>query len=905
MSERTEARGARAGVVTIVTMLYALAYLVWERAGWGSPALRSLAGDLAFMPLNLTVAVMMLRAARGSALDPRVQRGLRLFGTGCLMVFVGNGISLGYSLVLGSSPAVSWADPFYLADNVLMLAALLSFPITRRTHLERVKFLLDAATVLIGGAIAIWYFTVLPTTEAGQGALSTLILAFAYPLASLLVLYGATTVVLRGPVDPNRLAFRLLLASVVVSVVADLAFDLVLLDQGVRTAVWTDAVYLLFYVLAIASAEQYLRHPVPRAHGNPELRPRIQRLSPLPYMAIAMTYGLLLAAAISPWTDPVSGIVVGAILMTLLVVIRQLLTVQQNIQLLAESAAESRFRSLVQHSSDVILVAQSNGLIRFASPSVARVLRRDPAALIGRPLAELLDPEDRERAVEFLRQAATTATVGSPVEWRFRLPDGSVLHTEMLATNLLGDPTVRGVVLNGRDVSERKRLERELTFQAFHDPLTGLANRALFLDRVSHALTIARRQGRAVSLLYLDLDDFKQINDSMGHTEGDRLLTTTAERLRGSGRAGDTVARLGGDEFAVLVEGGAAAEGLQTLVERCQAAMARPFHLGGNEVAISVSIGIATAAPEDSADDLLRNADMAMYNAKRQGKGRTETYQAYMYADVKHRLEVEAALRAAIEHEGLSLVYQPIFSLRTGRLEGVEALVRWTHPRFGAMLPQHFIPIAEETGLIVRLGEWVLHEACRQAKRWRTAHPGTPLTMAVNISGRQLQEMDILGQVREALAESGVDPSAMVLEITESVLMQREGQFLPQLAELRALGVKLAIDDFGTGYSSLGYLQRCPIDMIKIARPFVEDIGSGAEKSALARAIIGLGETLRLRTVAEGVERTEQCVALMSLGCDLGQGYYFAPPLTAGEVHDLLDHPRAVLPSVPAATIGG
>jgi diguanylate cyclase (GGDEF)-like protein/PAS domain S-box-containing protein len=900
MTKTPQTERNRVGGVTLVTALYGLTYLVWERAGWGSPELRSLIGNLAFMPLNLTVGVLCLLASGNTILDYGVRRALRFLGAGCLMVLIGNAISVYYLLALREAPAVSWADVFYLADSFLMLASLLSFPMARRLRVEKLKYALDAAIVLIGGAVAIWYFTVLPTQNAGEGALATAVLAFAYPLVSLLVLYGATSVILRGPLDSNKLAFRLLMTGFLVSIFADLAFDLVLLDAGTRSAAWTDAVYLLFYLLLTASVELYWRRPVPRMERRAEPRPNVQPLSPLPYVAIATTYGLLLGAAIRPWSDPISGIAVGAILMTALVVIRQLIAVRQNVRLLADSAAEARFRSLVQNSSDVILVVRADGSIRFASPSVARVLRQDPPALLGRTLTDLIDSDDRERAREFLRQAASTIAVSPPIELRSRQPDGSVLHAELLATNLLSDPTVRGVVLNGRDVSERKRLERELTHQAFHDPLTGLANRALFLDRVSHALTLARRQSRPVSLLYLDLDDFKKVNDSLGHGEGDHLLASCADRLQTSARASDTVARLGGDEFAVLIEDGVSPDDLNMLVERFQAALARPFILGGNEVPMSVSIGVATAATDDAADELLRNADMAMYNAKRRGKGRAETFQSQMYAAVKHRLELEAALRHAIETDGLTLVYQPIFSLRTGLLEGVEALVRWEHPRFGALLPQHFIPLAEETGLIVQLGHWVLRESCRQVKRWRQAFPETRMTMAVNISGRQLHELDIVRETREALAESGVEPSAVVLEITESVLMQQEGSVLERLIELKTLGVQLAIDDFGTGYSSLSYLQRFPIDMIKIARPFVEDIGGGMEKSALARAIIGLADTLKLRTVAEGVERTDQCLALMSLGCELGQGYFFAPPLAAEEIRGLLEEPRSMLP-VPIA----
>jgi len=893
------------GTITGLMALYGLTYLVWERSGWGSPATREIVGTAGFMPLNLLTGVLFLLASRKPLLDPGVRQALAILGLGMFAVLAGNTISIYHIVALGESPTVSWADAFYLTDSFLMLSALLSFPLARRIRLEKWNFVLDAALVLVGGAVAIWYFNVRPSAAAPGSGPAVTILAFAYPLANLLVLLGVTTVLLRGPLDENRVAFRLLVGSVLVSIIADLTFNLVLLETGERSAAWVDAVYLLFYLLATASAELYLRRPAPRRAGEHESPTRSQPLSPLPYVAIASTYALLLAAALKPWSDPISGIAVGAVLMTVLVVARQVLAVRQNVRLLADNAAranEARFRSLVQNSSDVIVVIKPNGTIRFVSPSVARVLRYDPVPLVGRGFVDLLDPEDRERARTYLRDATEQVGVSPPVEWRFRQPDGSSLHAEIIATNLLHDPTVRGIVLNTRDVSERKRLEQQLTHQAFHDPLTGLANRALFRDRVSHALARARRQGQPISVLYLDLDDFKKVNDSLGHSEGDRLLVVAAERFRICARAGDTVARLGGDEFAVLIEDGADPDGVTSVVDRLSEAMSRPFVLGGNEVHVKMSVGVATAGPEDSADDLLRNADMAMYTAKRRGKGRSETYQAHMYTDVKHRGEMEVALRRAIEGEELYLAYQPIFSLKSGRLEGIEALVRWEHPQFGHLLPQHFVPLAEETGLIVRMGRWVLHEACRQAQVWRSAFPETPLTVSVNISGRQLTELDLVNEIRMALAETGVSPEAVVLEITEGVLMQQTGSVLEQLKALKTLGVQLAIDDFGTGYSSLSYLQRFPIDLIKIARPFVEDVTAGVDKSALARAIIGLGDTLRLRTVAEGVETPEQCAALRFLGCSMGQGYYFAPPLPPADIARLLAQPRCEL---PAPAVGG
>jgi diguanylate cyclase (GGDEF)-like protein/PAS domain S-box-containing protein len=703
------------------------------------------------------------------------------------------------------------------------------------------------------------------------------------------VLLGVTTVLLRRPIDGNRLAFALLIAGISVGVVGDLTFNLVQLEVGGRSAAWTDGVFLLCYLMLIASAERYWRRPVaaqPRTSAPP--LSRFQTFSPLPYLAVATTYALLLAVALQPWTDPMSGLVIGALLVTALVVLRQVLTVRENLRLLAETAArhnEARFRSLVQHSSDVILVTRTDGTIRFASPSAARVMGYDPAKLVRQVVPDLLHPEDRDRASTFFRDAASSPGVTGPAEWRFRQADGSWLHGEVLATNLLHDSTVKGIVLNTRDVSERKRLEEQLTHQAFHDPLTGLANRALFRDRVSHALAVARRRGHQITVLFVDLDDFKTVNDTLGHGEGDRLLIGAAERFLACARTADTVARLGGDEFAILIEG---TDGREGLPERLGAAMAHPFTLSGNQVRVTASIGVATASAEDTADDLLRNADVAMYAAKRHGKGRSATFESRMYADLRERLDLEAALSAAMERNELLLHYQPIVELKTGAIYGLEALVRWDHPQYGRLMPQHFVPLAEETGLIVQLGVWVLREGCRQLQAWAQEFPHIPLAMSINISGRQLQGAGLDEALREAVKESGVDPTAVVLEITESVLMQQTDSVLERLQQLKAVGVRLAIDDFGTGYSSLSYLQRFPIDILKIAKPFVEEVSQGADRSALARAIIGLGDTLRLDTIAEGIEMAEQRAALIELGCTLGQGHHFWAALPAPAISELL-----------------
>jgi diguanylate cyclase (GGDEF)-like protein len=426
--------------------------------------------------------------------------------------------------------------------------------------------------------------------------------------------------------------------------------------------------------------------------------------------------------------------------------------------------------------------------------------------------------------------------------------------------------------------------------QAFHDPLTHLANRALFLDRVSHALARAPRRQYAVAVLFIDLDNFKNVNDSLGHASGDRLLIEAAARLGRCVRQGDTIARLGGDEFAILVEDAEHLPDIVQVAERVTAALAQPFPLDGKEVFASASIGIASHTGEESTDDLLRNADVAMYIAKTRGKGRYEIFEPHMHAAALERLELEADLRRAVERGDFTLAYQPIVQLGNGRMVGVEALLRWQHPVRGAVPPSAFVPILEETGLIVPLGRWVLQEACRQARRWQeeVGIAAESLTVTVNVSGRHLQDASLIDDVETALAASGLDAKTLVLEITESMLMEHDELTLQKLQRLRAWGVALAIDDFGTGYSSLSYLQRFPVDILKIDKVFVDAVGGRGDQPVLAKAIIAIGDTLRLRTIAEGIESAAQSEALRALGCSLGQGFHFARPMPPDEVRRTL-----------------
>jgi diguanylate cyclase (GGDEF)-like protein/PAS domain S-box-containing protein len=552
--------------------------------------------------------------------------------------------------------------------------------------------------------------------------------------------------------------------------------------------------------------------------------------------------------------------------------------------------AERRTVALLENASDAIL-AVADGHVVFASGSVQRVLGYEPDWLTPDRLTAITHPDSLPRVLEWIaavRQSPEGST--STVESRARRADGSWVELEVSGTNQLADPDLNAIIFSVRDVTEQRTLEGELTRQAFEDSLTGLPNRALFRDRVEHAVARNQRGGGRVTLLLVDLDDFKMVNDTLGHGAGDELIASVAERMSQQVRPSDTLARLGGDEFAVLVEDVDEIEAA-ALAERLLAAIRQPVRLGNRDFAGTASIGVATTKADGSTTDtgeLLRDADLAMYSAKAAGRDRFAVFDPTMYADILREADERSQLEHALAHDEFVVHYQPIVDLPSGRLTGVEALVRWRHPQRGLLGPNTFIPLAESTGLIVPLGRWVLRQACRQAVAWHQNLPGAEqLRVSVNLSPRQFQYAGLVGDVQEILVESGIDPRQVILEITESLLMQDTDATITTLEQLRALGVQLAIDDFGTGYSSLSYLKRFPVNILKIDRSFVNGITTDPEDATLAEAVVQLGRALHLQTVAEGIETADQQAALRMLGCEYGQGYLFAKPAEPSVIEDL------------------
>ena len=547
-------------------------------------------------------------------------------------------------------------------------------------------------------------------------------------------------------------------------------------------------------------------------------------------------------------------------------------------------ASEERIRAVIDTAGDAFIGMDAGGIVTEWNREAEVMFGWSRADVLGQPVAELIVPPDlgeHQAGLGRFLCMGMGAILGRRLEMQARDRGGRDFPVEL---TVWSTPVGSDAGLNAfiRDISERKSLEGELTRRALHDSLTGLPNRVLMLDRLGHALARGQRSGAAVTVLFLDLDGFKRINDSLGHAAGDRVLAGIAERLGGALRPSDTIARIGGDEFAVLLEDTGTVDGAR-IAERIGEALESPFVIDGHEALTQASIGVATGKPgEQSADDLIRNADLAMCKAKAQGKAGYAVFEPGMHLAVVERLEFEAALRRALGLGEFFLLYQPVVRLADGSVVGMEALIRWKRAGGAVVSPEQFIPVAEETGLIRDIGRWVLQEACGLAAAWQSEYAPTPaLRLSVNLSARQLQDPGLVKDVEAVLASSGLEPACLVLEITESLLMSEPDVAVQRLGDLKDLGVKLAIDDFGTGYSSLSYLRRFPVDVLKIDRSFVTALGTGPEDCALVHAIVDLGQTLRLRVVAEGIETPAELQELQRLDCEYGQGYLFARPLTA------------------------
>ncbi|HEY8215778.1 MAG TPA: EAL domain-containing protein [Acidimicrobiia bacterium] len=570
----------------------------------------------------------------------------------------------------------------------------------------------------------------------------------------------------------------------------------------------------------------------------------------------------------------------------------------------ALQSSEAWFRSLVQHSSDMIVVIDREGHVRYVSPGIEALLSV-PGNREAARLAQHIHPDDRAAVAAHVARASATPGPQPPIEMRAQHADGSWLWLEAVYTNQLSDPAVEGLVVNVRDITERKEAEARIAHQALHDGLTGLPNRALLFDRLTHALERAERSGTAVGVIFLDLDRFKVVNDAHGHGAGDALLTSVAVRLQIAARATDTIARFGGDEFVLVCEDVDGIDGLVEIAHRVCASLKVPFDVADRRVHCTASAGVALSRGSTDPEALLRDADAAMYEAKDVGRGSVAVFDHAVRVRVHTRVEIERALRDAIDRDELTLEYQPIVTLGTpseqqaqdAKIVGVEALLRWQHPQRGTVAPAAFIDLAEETGLIVPIGAGVLQRGLEQLAGWHEIVCRSRLGVAINVSAVQLQQAELPSLVDRMLDRTGIAPERLTLEITESSLVEDTVACADRLAALKDIGVRIVLDDFGVQHSSLGYLNRMPLDGLKIDRSFVHRIGSQPREAAIVSAILLMADTLGLAVVAEGVETPLQHDVLTELGCRYAQGFLYAPPQPPEDLLPLLVEGRLPTPS--------
>ena len=862
-------------------VVYVVVCGTWLLTGLGGERVRHYVGLLADSPSAVVAMIVTFAAAR--RLEPGTSRTAWKFLFGALLCyFIGTSIGV-YSWLHNVDPFPGVADVFNLSFYPCFLLAIGLMIRAASVRIRWTQFLLDAFILVAGFGAFFWFLIMRPAAAHVEISVLKAALSQAYIALNCIMVLTLGVLLLAGDGRGRRVPL-LLMVGFATMLLADMMWSVAKITGHYLSGDLQDVLYLVCYVPLAAAGRERMR----RGASESESPVTNAVAQSLPYAAMLAAFAVLVSLTHGDLNSPATVMTIVVFGLSLLVMVRQTLLMRADALTRERRAArlvEERYASLIANASDVIMVTSADGSLLFASPASERTLGLRPDELTGKNLFDLWSGEDGDRLSAFLGEVSgSSGEAIGPVEMRIeRGHDCYVL--EIVGSNLTNDPAVRGFALNFRDITERKALEEQLRQLAFHDSLTLLANRSLFRDRVQHALTLLPRGRNQVAVMFLDLDNFKNVNDTLGHDAGDRLLQAVAQRLVQLTRSSDTVARLGGDEFAILLEGITETAEVERLAASLIDGLDQPFMLNATEVHVSASIGVAFSSQESGADSLLSKADIAMYHAKAAGKNRFAAFQAPMQETLQERLRLETDIARALANDELFLEYQPIIDLGTRSLLGVEALVRWRHPELGVLLPGRFIQIAEECGQIVKLGRWVLGRACRDVREWSASVAGGDgLRVAVNISGRHLQHGDLVQDVAFALEESGLIPGNLVIELTESTIMQNTEANLVRLVQLKSLGVRLAIDDFGTGYSSLSYLHRFPIDILKIDRSFVGRLTNTYNGPELARAVITLSDTLGLDTVAEGIEQEAQVDALLSLGCVAGQGFLFAKSGTLEEL---------------------
>ncbi len=866
------------GYLAIGLIVYSIATIVVTVLGVGTGPVFNFFTLFSDTPTGVGAAFLAFMAAR-SAQDPSARRAWMLMAAALADYSAGNLLNSIY-WYFGHDPFPSVGDIFFLAFYPLVFLAVLTVLRAGAVRVPLGRLALDSTILMLGFGAFFWFFVIRPTAaaETNPDVIKYVLTQTYIALNCLMVLAFGVLLLNSGAGPLGRRTLMLMTIGFSTMFLADIVWAMSKVTGAYLPGGLSDAIYISCYGWLVAAAREQLRGPPPmKTEASPFGNAVIQGL---PYFAMLVSFLVLVSFESDEVGKPTTIMTVIIFVLTLLVMLRQGVILRDDASLRERRAAglvEARYASLIKNSSDVIMITDVQGRLRFVSPSAERTFSMHPDVLVGGNLFKLCSEGDRDRLAAFLSEvAATYGKAVGPVE--VTVGSGSRRYTlECVGSNLLDDPAVGGLAVNFRDVSERKALEEQLRQLAFHDPLTLLANRSLFRNRVQHSLALAQRARQQVAVVFLDLDNFKNVNDSLGHDAGDRLLQTAAQRLVMCTRSADTVARLGGDEFAILLEGIVDTADVERIAGVIIDAFKEPLPLDGNDIFVTASIGVAFSLDGDDTEQLLRNADIAMYSAKATGKGRYVVFQPLMQEQLRERLRLAEDIDRALERKEFFLEFQPVIDLKTRELLGVEALVRWHHPVQGLVMPGQFIPAAEESGQIVELGRWVLLDACKSVRGWRDSiASGSGLRVAVNISGRHLLHADLVADVRHALEVSGLEPDNLVIELTESTIMHNTEANLERFRELKALGIRLAIDDFGTGYSSLSYLHRFPIDILKIDRSFVSRLTESGDGPELARAVVMLGETLGLETIAEGIEQEDQVAELLELGCVAGQGFLFA-----------------------------
>jgi len=851
-----------------------------------------LAGLYAIVPLPATKLIFWPLIAWSSVIAilvgvrrnrPALRGPWYLLAGGVATFAIGDNLYSFRSYVLHAQAVFpSYVDLVYLAMYPLLIAGLAWMVRARSNGRDRAS-VIDAGIITGSVGLVAWLFLIAPYLRSADLGIVERLVSIAYPLGDIALLAIAVRLAVGAGRRPP--AFWLLAGCIVPLLAADSLYGYLNLSGGWHEHNLVDVGWIVFYVGWGAAA----LHPSMAQLTVASTNRRTVDARRLVFVGSAVLIPPVALFVEQAFGDVVNGAAIAVVSAVTFVLV--MIRVAGLAGEVADERSETRFQTLIDNASEAILVVGTAGIVQYHTPSSERVLGGDSGALDGRPLAERLERNDADQ----LHLLLTGLTASTTVEWHVHHGGGEWRDLEVIAADMRGVTGVDGLVLTMRDITDRKHLDAELRRQALHDSLTSLPNRALFLDRVSHALSRGHRDGHSVGVLVMDLDDFKLVNDSLGHAAGDELLIAVAARLTTMIRPGDTVARFGGDEFALLVEDVDVASKIGQVADRAQEAFQEPLGVGDEHVLVRVSIGIAVGGSDThNPDDLLRDADAAMYVAKRNGKARHVLFESAMHEEAQRRLAIAGELRGAIDRDELAVFYQAIVDVRSGLTLGAEALVRWYHPERGLLQPVEFIPISETNGVVIPLGQWVLAEACSQVQQWKKAGlVDEAFYITVNLSARHLQDRHVVDHVAETLERSRLAPAALVLEVTETALLEDLDRTRSTLAALKELGIRLAVDDFGTGYSSLSYLSAFPFDVIKIDKSFVDQLALTSGGEAMVRAVVELAHTLGLEAVAEGVEHREQADLLEHLGCNLAQGFLFARPVPASDMVKTLTGPYA------------